>query len=177
MSKTTTAISSQLTAILALGAVLTWMVCVPPEVRADPRPEMRRDLHSGHGGGKPDFAGRALHSLLQHKKDLGLTEDQSAQIKAIATDYTKTRIRDKAAAKLAEVDVRTLVRDEKADLSAIETAMKKAESARTGLRLDGVKAVRAATAVLTPEQREKWRGGMMERHRKTAGTGEYGREG
>ncbi|HLG43643.1 MAG TPA: hypothetical protein VI337_01370, partial [Nitrospirales bacterium] len=96
---------------------------------------------------------------------------------AIATEYTKTRIRDKAAAKLAEVDVRTLVRDEKADLSAIETAMKKAESARTVLRLEGVKTLRAVTAVLTPEQREKWRADMMERHRKTARSGEYGREG
>ena len=68
-------------------------------------------------------------------------------------------------------DVRTLVHDEKTDLAAIETAMKKSESTHTALRLDGVKALRAAAAVLTSEQVEKWRAIRMERH------GERHREG
>ena len=173
MSKTTFAISSRFSVILALGAVLTWVVCVSPEVWAEPRPEMRRDLHSGHGGGMPDFAGHSLHRLLRHKKDLGLSDEQRAKIKAISTDYAKTRIREEADFKLAEVDVRTLVRDEKTELSAIETAMRKAESARTVLRLEGVKTLRAAAAVLTPEQREKWRALRMERHRGSARSGEH----
>lgn len=111
-----------------------------------------------------DFVGHSLHGLLRHKKELGLSEEQRAKIKAIATDYTKTRIREEADLKLAEVDVRTLVHDEKADLPAIETAMKKSESAHTALRLEGVKALRAAAAVLAPEQHEKWRAMRIERH-------------
>jgi len=111
-----------------------------------------------------DFVGHSLHRLLRHGKDVGLSQEQRAKIKAITTDYTKTRIREEADLKLAEVDVRTLVHDEKTDLAAIETAMKKSESTHTALRLDGVKALRAAAAVLTPEQREKWRAIRMERH-------------
>jgi len=114
--------------------------------------------------------------LLRHKKDLGLSAEQSAKIKAISTDYTKTRIREEADLKLAEVDVRTLVHDEKAELPAIETAMKKSESAHTALRLEGVKALRTATAVLTPEQHEKWRAIRMERHREGYGEGKQSRE-
>ena len=176
MSKTANAISSRLTVTLALGAVLTWMVCIPPQVLDYQSPGVMRG-HSEYRGAIPDVAGHSLHRLLRHKKDLGLTEEQSAKLKALSADYAKTRIREEADFKLAEVDVRTLVREEKADLSAIETAMKKAESARTVLRLDGVKTLRAATAVLTPEQREKWRASMMERHQKTAQSGEHGREG
>jgi len=164
MSKMT--ISSQFSLILALGALLTWVVCVPTEVRADdPSQRMMRGGQPGHHGrAVHDFVGHSLHRLLRHGKDMGLSQEQRAKIKAITTDYTKTRIREEADLKLAEVDVRTLAHDEKADLAAIETAMKKSESTHTALRLDGVKALRAAAAVLTPEQREKWRAIRMERY-------------
>ena len=171
MSKTTRVISSRFSVILALGALLTWIVCVPTDVQAEPRPGPMRGDHQTRAGAIHDFVGHALHLLLRHQKDLGLLQEQRAKIKAIATDYTKTRIREEADLKLAEVDVRTLVHNEKADLAAIETAMKKSESTRTALRLDGVKALRAAAAVLTSEQVEKWRAIRMERH------GERHREG
>jgi len=181
MSKTTQAISSRFSVILALGVLLTWVVCVPAEVRADdPSQRMMRGGHPEHGRAMLDFVGHSLHRVLRHHKDLGLSEEQRVKIKAIATDYTKTRIREEADLKLAEVDVRTLVHNEKAELSAIETALKKSESAHTALRLDGVKALRAAATVLTPEQREKWRAIRMERHggRHAEGTQsrEYGDE-
>ncbi len=163
MSKTTRVISSRFSVVLALGALLTWVVCVPADAQAEPRPGMMRGHHQTRDGAMHDFVGHALHRLLRHQKDLGLSQEQRAKIKTIATDYTKTRIREEADLKLAEVDVWTLVHDEKADLAAIETALKKSESTHTALRLDGVKALRAAAAVLTPEQREKWRAIRMER--------------
>ena len=164
MSKMTQAISSRFSVILAIGVLLTWVVCIPTEVRADdPSQMMTRGGHPEHGRVMHDFVGHSLHRLLRHGKDLGLSQEQRAKIKAIATDYTKTRIREEADLKLAEVDVRTLIHDEKADLAAIETALKKSESTHTALRLDGVKALRAAAAVLTPEQREKWRAIRMAR--------------
>src|SRR2546427_3818536 len=164
MSKMTQAISSRFSVILAIGVLLTWVVCITGEVRADdPSQMMMRGGHPEHGRAMHDFVGHSLHRLLRHHKDLGLSEEQRVKIKAIATDYTKTRIREEADLKLAEVDVRTLVHNEKAELSAIETALKKSESAHTALRLEGVKALRAAAAVLTPEQREKWRAIRMAR--------------
>ena len=171
MSKTTRVISSRFSVILGLAALLTWIVCVPTDVQAEPRPGTMRGDHQTRAGAVHDFVGHALHRLLRHQKDLGLSQEQRAKIKAIATDYTKSRIREEADLKLAEVDVRTLVQNEKADLAAIETAMKKSENTRTTLRLEGVKALRAATAVLTSEQVEKWRAIRMER------LGERHREG
>jgi len=165
MSTMTQAISSRFSVILAIGALLTWAVCVSAEVRADDLGQrMMRGGHPEHGRAMHDFVGRSLHRLLRHGKDLGLSQEQRVKIKAIATDYTKTRIQEEAALNLAEVEIRTLVHDEKADVAAIERAMKKSESTHTALRLEGVKALRAAAAVLTPEQREKWRAIRMERY-------------
>ena len=145
----------------------------PPEGRADGG--SGHFAHHGHRGHHKDFVGHALRGLLHGQKDLNLSEEQVGKIKAIAIDYTKTRIRDKAEVKLAEVDVRAQVFDDKAELTSIESAMRKAESAKTTLRLDAVKAMRAAKAVLTPEQREKWQASMWQRHKGGQG-GEYGRE-
>ena len=149
-------------AVMLLGAVIVMSggLILPPDGNANPR----QGMYSHHRGGKPDFVGHALHRLLREQKNLNLSDEQVGKIRTIAMDYTKTRIRGKADVKLAEVDVRTLAHDEKADLSAIETALKKSESAKTALRVEGVKALRTAFAVLTPGQREKWRAGRMERH-------------
>lgn len=159
-------------AFLAGLMLLAGGLTFPSEARAD-----GGWGHSSHHGqrGHKDFVGHALRGLLHGQKDLNLTEEQVGKIKAIAMDYTKTRIRDKAEVKLAEVDVRAQVFDEKADLTSIETAMRKAENAKTTLRLDAVKAMRAAKAVLTPEQQEKWRANMRLRHKDGRHDG-YGRE-
>jgi Spy/CpxP family protein refolding chaperone len=146
-------------------ALLTTAFILPSEARANPRQ---------HWEGKSDFASRILHSLLREQKELNLSEEQVGKIRAIAVDYARTRIRGEAEAKLAEVDVRSLVFDQKAELPALESAMKKSESAKTALRLERVKALRAAAAVLTPEQLDKWRASMRDRHRDGKHVGVYG---
>src|SRR5437870_4249568 len=102
MSKMTMTISSQFSLILALGALLTWVVCVPTEVRADDPSQrmMRSGQPRHHGRVMHDFVGHSLHRLLRHGKDVGLLQEQRAKIKAITTDYTKTRIREEADLKL-----------------------------------------------------------------------------
>jgi len=157
----------------AIGALL---IGLPAVVHAEPDEGMRHgrfEQHRGMHDGQ-HFVSHAIHNLIRHAKDLGLSEEQVAKLKTLSTDYKKTSIRDKAEMKLAEVDARTLAHDEKSDLSAVENAMRKAEAARTNLRLDGVKAIRAAKAVLTPEQREQWRSrrGMM--HAQSGDSGMYG---
>lgn len=144
--------------LAALGLLLAAGFMVVPESRAD------MGLHA-HRGGHGDFASRMMHGLLWAKKELNLSEEQVSKLKTIATDYAKTRIKGKAEVKLADVDVRVLFFDEKAEFSAIEEAIRKSESAKTALRIERAKAVRAALAVLTPEQREKWRDVVRERYR------------
>ena len=154
---------------VALAAASVLALTLPQPAQADPR---GCGMHGQMGG--HDFAGRALHGLLRHKKDLNLSEEQVTKIKAIAVDYAKSRIRGEAEVKLAEVDVYALVFDEKADIGAIETAMKKSEGAQTAARLERVKALRAAGEVLTPEQREQWRATMRQgRHHGGSRHGDY----
>jgi Spy/CpxP family protein refolding chaperone len=120
------------------------------------------------GGGFPYYC---VESRTLEDKGLGLSEVQAQNISAQATEYERFRIRAEADLDLAEVEVEALVDDEKADLGAIENALKKSEAARTAMRQGGIKALRAVSAVLTPEQREKWRSWIETR---LGGRGEQG---
>ena len=104
-----------------------------------------------------DFPYYCVESRTLDDKGLGLTDVQVKNITTLATDYEKHTIRTEAEWDLAEVEVEALLRDEKSDMGAIDNALKKSEAARTAMRQGGVKASRAISAVLTPEQREKWR--------------------
>ena len=105
----------------------------------------------GHHGG----AGHFLRHLLMHQKEIGLSEEQVGKIKALQLELDKTRIRTEAEIQVAERELHELVRDEKADLAAIEAKLRQGAELEVGLRLAAVKTRRAALALLTPEQREK----------------------
>jgi Spy/CpxP family protein refolding chaperone len=110
----------------------------------------------GHeAGAHHESAGHYLRHLLKHPKEIGLTGDQVAKLKAIQLDLDRTRIRTEAEIKVAELELATLVEDEKSDLSAIEAKVKQSETLEIGLRMASIKAKRDALALLTPEQREK----------------------
>lgn len=150
-------IHSRIMPVFVMGALL---IGVPGLVYAEPNGGMHRGYRSEHHQATADrqhMVSRTFHSLLRHAKDLGLSEQQVTKLKSLMTDYKKARIRDKAEVKLAEVDAQRLVHDQKADMAAIEDAVRKSEAARTKLRLDEIRTLREASATLTPEQHEKWR--------------------
>jgi periplasmic protein CpxP/Spy len=157
MSKQTTVRGIRLIQALALGAVLIVGIGFASRVQADSGPKGMGGSRYEHRGVSPNFVGHALNGLLRSQKELGLSQEQGDKIKAISTGYAKERIQGEADIKLAELDVRANILDEQVELGTIEAALKKSESARTALRLEGVKALREASAVLNPEQREKWR--------------------
>ena len=103
-----------------------------------------------HGG-----AGHFLRHLLIHQKEIGLSEEQISKITALQLELDKTRIRTEAEIQVAEREMHELIRDEKADLAAIEAKLRQGAELEVGLRLAAVKTRRAAMALLTPEQREK----------------------
>jgi Spy/CpxP family protein refolding chaperone len=173
MSNVTKAIRFPYSIILALVIALVWAASASINVWAVEHSGGMRGSHFQHGRAMHDFVGRSLFGLLRNEKDLELSQEQHAKIKSIATEYAKTRIQKEADVKLAELDVQSRVHDEKSELSTIESALQKSESARTALRLEGVKALRAAAAVLTPEQREKWRQDRFSRHRTGTHREEY----
>jgi Spy/CpxP family protein refolding chaperone len=150
---------------LATVAISMLFVGIPILAHAEPEGGMKGEgRHSGRDGGMHQFVSHALHSLMGRAKDLGLSDEQVTKLTAINGDYEKAKIRGEADLKLAEVDVQTLAHDAKADMAAIEAAVRKSEAAHSNLRLEGIKALRAAAGVLTPEQREKWRAGRGMRH-------------
>jgi len=151
-------------------ALLIVGIGVASAVRADSGPKGMTGSRYEHRGVPPNFVGHALNELLRSEKELGLSPEQGTKIKAISTEYAKERIQGEADIKLAELDVRTNILNDQVDLGTIEAALKKSESARTALRLQGVQALRGASAVLNPEQREKW-------HQKMAARGGSGKRG
>jgi Spy/CpxP family protein refolding chaperone len=119
--------------------------------------QMMKSATMARGEPDHDFATNSLRYLMTQSRDLNLSEDQSAKIKTIMNQYGNTRIEREQEFKRAETDVMKLIHDDKAKLTEIEGALRKSDQAHTELRLAGIKAMRAATAVLTPEQHETWR--------------------
>jgi len=121
--------------------------------------------------GMPSHGGRhhsGLHHLLRHQKEIGLTDEQVAKLKALALDQDRAQIRAHADVLVAERELRALVWDEKTDLSVIEAKVKEAEALEAKLRFMGIKGKRGLLGVLTPEQRDKLkaiREQMRESHR------------
>ncbi|HEX9743570.1 MAG TPA: periplasmic heavy metal sensor [Nitrospiraceae bacterium] len=103
-----------------------------------------------HGGG-----GHFLRHLLMHQKEIGLSEEQVGKIQALQLELDKTRIRTEAEIQVAERELHALIKDEKAELAAIEAKLKQGADLEVSLRLAAVKTRRDAMALLTPEQREK----------------------
>ncbi|MGC4098197.1 MAG: hypothetical protein QM706_13865 [Nitrospira sp.] len=130
----------------------------------------RADVGSGRSAGyhaeqKRDVASRTFRRLLYDRRDLNLSAEQVGKLEGLAADYARAKIRNRASVELAEVDVKALMRNPQSELSVIETALRKSEVASTTERLDRVKAVRTALALLTPDQRDTWRARMRDRHR------------
>ena len=119
-------------------------------------------------GGHRDSTGHYLRHLVRHQKEIGLTAEQVAKLKAIQLDLDRTRIRTEAVVLVAERELAALVEDEKTNLSAIEAKVKQGATLEVGLRMAAIKAKRDALALLTPEQREKEKAEhekMMREHR------------
>lgn len=129
-----------------------------PPVWADEKHGDGKEYGAGGGHGmaaRHGGTGHYLRHLLKHQKEIGLSEEQVGKLKAIQLDLDRTRIRAEADILVAERELAALVEDEKTDLSAIEAKVKQSEALEAGLRIAAIKVKREATALLTPEQREK----------------------
>ncbi len=127
---------------------------------ADPEQGYSRAYSSEHGCCEEMMGHHAhpadhLRHLLQHQKEIGLTEEQVKNLKAIELDFDRAQIKSDAEIHVAERELLALVEEEKTDLSAIEAKVKQSEMLEVGLRMLAFKARHDALGVLTPEQREK----------------------
>lgn len=143
---------------------------------ADPDKGYSHGDSSEHGCCEKMMGHRAYHAdhlrhLLEHDKEIGLTEEQVKKLKAIELDFDRTRIRSEAEIQVAERELLALAEDEKTDLSAFEAKVKQSEMLEAGLRISAFKARHDALGVLTPEQREK---GKASHGKKMQGMGMMG---
>jgi Spy/CpxP family protein refolding chaperone len=123
--------------------------------------------HDRHGS----YTAHFLHHLVKHQKEIGLTEEQVAKLKALSLDLDRTQIKAHADIEVAERELAALVQDEKTDLATIEAKLKQSEMLEVEARMAAIKTKREALALLTPEQREKEKAEheRMMSHRKKGG--------
>jgi hypothetical protein len=122
----TQTITVPLTLILLTGILLVPALYAAREGGEGSEYRMKPGRHTGRSTGMHGFVSYSLHHLVGHAKELGLSEEQTNKIKGIAKEFQKTHIRGEADWKLAEVEVQTLIHEQKSDLPAIEKAMRKA---------------------------------------------------
>ena len=128
-----------------------------------------RGGYGGHMGMMHGGAGHFITHLLKHEKEIGLSAEQVEKLKGLQQDLEKTRTKAESDVQAVERELRTMVKDEKADMGAIEGKLKQSAEMQTALRLAAIKTRREALALLTPEQRDKEKAEhdrAMEEHRK-----------
>jgi Spy/CpxP family protein refolding chaperone len=113
----------------------------------------------GHGGhdheDQDDHSAHYLKHLLKHAKEIELTQDQITKLKAIQLEFKRSEARLAADAKVAKLELDALLEDEQADLNAIKAKVEQLKKAEAACLFEGIKSKRTATALLTPDQREK----------------------
>ena len=155
-----------------LGLIATTIIVVTPGFS---QVAEACDMHMMHGhakgghdtGEQKDQSEHYLKHLLKHAKDIGLTPDQLAKLKAIQLDFKRADVRLEADIKIAQLELEALIEDEQSDVSAIETKAEQLKKAEGAHLIADIKSTRNAAALLTPEQREKDRAHLE--HMKSGG--------
>jgi DNA-binding response OmpR family regulator len=123
-------------------------------------PKIREILDSGGGYQRTDnendeFVLNMLQSLLNRKNEFELSKEQTAKLESLLIEYEEARLACEAEFMVAELHVQTLAQDDQTPQAEIEAALRNSERAQTTVRLEGLKALQAAEAVLSLEQRQK----------------------
>ena len=116
-----------------------------------------------HRGKHPSSASlmKMLHKwgrqFFVQKDELGLTEEQLDEIESILTSHIKSAIRKKADLKVLLIESQEVLVKEEINLKAVGKKLKAMEALNTEMAMDGVRTLKKALAVLTPEQQKKIR--------------------
>lgn len=128
----------------------------------------------GHGGGWHRHGGwygqRPLISIaLRHRQELGLTSAQVQGLDKLRTDFQRDAIRRTADRRLAELDLRTLLRPDPTDptkavdMAKVDAKVHEIERLRADLQISRIRAIEQGKALLTPDQRSKL-AALLEQH-------------
>ncbi|NIM99864.1 MAG: hypothetical protein GTO24_17850 [candidate division Zixibacteria bacterium] len=89
------------------------------------------------------------------EKELELTDEQVEELKSIKMNFMRGSIEAEASLKIAQLELKSVMHDEKASVKDIEAKLKSVAKIRTDMKLSCIKSCRNAKALLTPEQLDK----------------------
>ncbi len=104
------------------------------------------------------IAGKVLmkaHFFTSNSDEIGLSQDQVAQIKAIKMQTKKRMIQDGANMQLFMIDVESKLMEEKVDVEGLNALIDQGTTGMTASAKESVKAYADIKAVLTPDQMKK----------------------
>lgn len=109
-----------------------------------------------HGMGGDDMIGDD-HPMWKRVMELNLDDKQKDALKALHTKTVKEVVKKRADKIIAHVELQDLLEKEPVDMKAVEASAKKNESIATDMFLAHVRAHEEVKALLTPEQRKKFK--------------------
>ena len=110
---------------------------------------------AGRRGGRSSHEGPLITVMLDHAQELGLTPDQERKLRDLRTEFAKASVRRTADIRVAEIELNSLLEQDRWDLTKIEPTVKQVATLQGDLRLARIKTLAAGREVLTPEQIEK----------------------
>ena len=112
-------------------------------------------MREGRGGRALSHEGPLISIMLEHTQDLGLNAEQERKLRDLRTEFAKESVRRTAEIRVAEIELDSLLEQDKWDLAKIEPKVKQIATLQGDLRLARIKTLEAGRAVLTAEQLEK----------------------
>src|SRR4030042_5018321 len=85
------------------------------------------------------------------KDKLELTDKQVETLKSIKMDFLKNRFKMEADLRIADLELQSLMQDDKATLKEIETKLRTVEKLKTDMKLSHLQALKKAKEILTEE--------------------------
>ncbi len=114
--------------------------------------EMRHEM--GEKGEKEEDVGN-VKRYLNSRQELNLTDDQVKTLEKIRNDFKRDAIKRQADIKLARMDLREIIRQDKPDFTAAKSKTKQISELQLASKLAMIDAMEKGYNVLTKEQQEK----------------------
>jgi Spy/CpxP family protein refolding chaperone len=114
-------------------------------------------MPEGHGGRSLSHEGPLISIMLNHRQELDLNAEQVRKLQSLRTEFEKESVRRTAEIRVAEIDLGSLLEQDKWDLAKIEPKVKQIAGMQADLRLARMRSLEAGRAVLSTEQLEKFK--------------------
>lgn len=140
-------------AIIA-ACLITGLAVVGAEARMAGGKGMAPGMGMGMGAGAGMGMWDSAHAMAIIN-ELGLDENQSAEVKSILNQLQKEMIKKRADIEVAEVELREILGKDPVDVKTAETKVKQIASLKTEAFVMHIQGIEDVKAKLTPEQKKK----------------------